>query len=264
MQIRCISTNPVIILLNIYWEYAMVYDDANLEYTVRESKHSKRMQLRVFASGKVEVVLPNGSSRKAIPQFVINNREWIINKLKNLNTTQTHTITALSHGKPTQITLRAIDQHWSVTYAESHLLERIAYQSTESYALQLRGRINDRQECAKALREWLGECASSFLTPWLRNSSIDLQLPFNKVTIRGQKTRWGSCSVKKNINLNYKLLFLPPELVNYLFLHELCHTEIMNHSAQYWALVASFNPNYRQLDNALKAAGKYIPDWAHA
>jgi predicted metal-dependent hydrolase len=77
--------------------------------------------------------------------------------------------------------------------------------------------------------------------------SIQTSLPYNRVSIRGQKTRWGSCSSDKNINLNYKLLFLEPEFVKYIIIHELCHTIHLNHSREFWQLVGDFYPDYRDI-----------------
>jgi predicted metal-dependent hydrolase len=91
--------------------------------------------------------------------------------------------------------------------------------------------------------------------------SQEIALPFEQVTVRGQKTLWASCSAKTNISLNYKLLFLPPELVRYVFIHELCHTIHLNHSRRFWALVAEKEPRYKQLDAELNKGWIYIPAW---
>ena len=77
--------------------------------------------------------------------------------------------------------------------------------------------------------------------------------PFKKITIRNQKTRWGSCSAKKNLNFNYKILFLPEVYRDYIIVHELCHLKELNHSRTFWALVQKTFPNYRELRKELKA-----------
>ncbi|MBL7058823.1 M48 family metallopeptidase [Patescibacteria group bacterium] len=75
---------------------------------------------------------------------------------------------------------------------------------------------------------------------------------YNRVCIRDQKTRWGSCSSNKNLNFNYKLLFLPDHLVDYIVVHELCHLQEMNHSRDFWCLVEQSIEKYRENKNELK------------
>lgn len=76
---------------------------------------------------------------------------------------------------------------------------------------------------------------------WGRITAID----YNRITIRDQKTRWGSCSSLGNINLNYKLILLPHTVADYIIIHELCHRVHMHHKAEFWSLLASFVPDYK-------------------
>ena len=75
---------------------------------------------------------------------------------------------------------------------------------------------------------------------------------YNRISIRKQKTRWGSCSSKNNINLNMNLLHLPPELMDYVLLHELVHTRVKNHSNDFWDELDTVVPNARIIDRKLK------------
>lgn len=75
---------------------------------------------------------------------------------------------------------------------------------------------------------------------------------YNKITIKNQKTRWGSCSRKGNLNFNYKIVHLSPRLADYLIVHELCHIKEFNHSAKFWFLVAREIPDYVSCRNELK------------
>ena len=74
-----------------------------------------------------------------------------------------------------------------------------------------------------------------------------------RVSIRNQKTRWGSCSKRGNLNFSYKLLFLPKELRDFIVVHEICHLKEFNHSQSFWSLVSRVFPNYKELTKKLRA-----------
>lgn len=75
---------------------------------------------------------------------------------------------------------------------------------------------------------------------------------FNRMAIRDQKTCWGSCSKRKNLNFNYKILFLPEHLADYVIAHEICHLQELNHSARFWSLLSRSVPNYLEARKELK------------
>jgi predicted metal-dependent hydrolase len=75
---------------------------------------------------------------------------------------------------------------------------------------------------------------------------------YNKINIKNQKTRWGSCSRKGNLNFNYKIVFLEEKIRDYIIIHELCHLKEFNHSGNFWNLVSEIIPNYRQIRKELK------------
>jgi len=78
------------------------------------------------------------------------------------------------------------------------------------------------------------------------------QFDFNRISIRNQRTRWGSCSSKKNLNFNYRLLFLPKRISDYIIVHELCHLKELNHSRRFWNLVAEVIPDYLDIRKELR------------
>ncbi len=99
------------------------------------------------------------------------------------------------------------------------------------------------------------EEAKRILTGRLKELAGKNSFSYNKVTIRNQKTRWGSCSQKNNINLNMKLVKLPRELIDYVILHELVHTKIKNHSRKFWNELNNFIPDAKVLDKELRKYG---------
>ena len=159
---------------------------------------------------------------------------------------------------PGRIDLRGIAEIWRVDYragASERVLER------PGNRLWVPDGTGDLESIQAALRRWLRRKAHRHLEPWLRHLAEEYGFTINRVFIKSQRTRWGSCSEKKNINLNMKLLFLPEELVHYVMLHELCHTVHLNHSKRYWALVGDHVPDYAARRKALREAWKYVPAW---
>ncbi len=81
---------------------------------------------------------------------------------------------------------------------------------------------------------------------------------YNRVAIRDQRSRWGSCSSKQNLNFNYRLIFLPPELFDYVIVHELCHLAHLNHGKDFWDTVARMLPDFRLRKEALALISPHI------
>ena len=88
--------------------------------------------------------------------------------------------------------------------------------------------------------------------------SKQLNLYPNQIRIKSLRSRWGSCSSKKNINLNWKLIHTPLRVIDYVIVHELCHLVHMNHSKEFWNKVKSHIPDYKKDKNWLKEYGNFI------
>jgi len=159
---------------------------------------------------------------------------------------------------PAQANFLAVQTVWQIEYQYA---ARRYYQMIENSSSRNKVLIfaNEAEATELVLNQWLTEMGRLYLMAGLHAISERLRLPVNAITVRCQKTRWGSCSSKKNISLNRNLLFLRPPVVEYLFIHELCHTRVMNHSKAYWALVEQYLPAYQSLDAELRQAVFQIP-----
>ena len=222
-------------------------------YQVRISQRAKRMQLKISPLGAIEVVLPKNIHPKHVPLFVAEHQHWIKQTQKQM--TALYPPEELLPGK---LSFAATNQQWHLEYLEGKR-PRIA-----EIDGVLKVYSQDDSSAQQALQKWLTRRADEELIPSLHNVSNELALPFKRAVIRAQKTRWGSCSSSGTISINRALLFMPPETVRYLFIHELCHTKEMNHSARYWALVERYMPDYQQHENVLNKGMRLVPRWALA
>jgi predicted metal-dependent hydrolase len=232
----------------------------SLDYTVRESPKAKHVSLKMSIQGNLEVIVPKGFDRKRIPEILQRKQQWIDRVVQRMATQQAIAGADLSEDRPERIALAAIAETWHVEYATSQkpgvrLLER------PGHRLMIQGDVSNPEVCKAILQQWIAHKARLHLPPWLHRVSKETKLPFQQVSIRRQKTIWGSCSVRKTISLNSKLLFLSSDLVRYVLTHELCHTIHLNHSDDFWNLVGKHEPNYETLDASLRDARYLVPWW---
>jgi predicted metal-dependent hydrolase len=224
-------------------------------WTVRVSGRARRLSVRVYPGGRVEVVVPPGASAAAVQKFVGTHRQWIHRRVEDLSTTA-----AVDESLPATMALPAIGRHYSVEYrhcATADARVRIAGENV----LIVSGALHDERAVVGALRDWLAELAREELGSELARVAAAGGFHYARAQIRRQRTRWGSCSANGTVSLNMCLLFLRSQVVRYLLVHELCHTRHMNHSARFWALVASLEPDYRELDRELLRGWQSVPGW---
>ena len=227
-------------------------------YTIRVSHRARNVSLQMSVAGGLEVVVPKGWDQSLLPGILRRKRAWIERAAKRMDARRA--VLEDQPALPDQISLPAIGQVWQVEYqATSSGRMRITQRADNR--LVLSGSVGDVGLCQVALRKWLAHQAGQVLIPWLQEISQEEGLAFRKTTIRGQKTRWGSCSSRGTISLNYKLLFLPRPLVRYVLVHELCHARHMNHSRAFWALVRRKEPNCKELKAQLRGAWRLVPRW---
>lgn len=209
------------------------------------------MKIQIWPHGAVEVVVPRGTRSATVAGFIADQREWIVS---------TQARFALKYREsgslPDRIVLPAIDRNLNV-----HYLQGAPRCNEQPNALLISGNLMDPASLQVQLRTWLRHHARLHLKRETNRLAQVTGLVPERVHIRLQRTRWGSCSSSGTISLNAALLLRSAEELNYVLIHELCHLRHMNHSRRFWQLVARYQPNYRQMETQLDDAWTDTPLW---
>jgi predicted metal-dependent hydrolase len=208
------------------------------------------------------VVVPRGFDWSRIPEILDAKRRWIARAAADVERKRSLAEPVEASVLPESIELHYLDEVWRVEYRPS-ANGSTSVQAREAADLVVRvtGNIGDDAACRRALVRWLVRKGQQVLAPAVQELAWAHGFDLRRVTVRRQKTRWGSCSRDCSISLNVKLLFLPPELVDYVLLHELCHTVHMNHSDRFWHLLGTHDPGFGGKKTALRSAGREVPGW---
>lgn len=222
-------------------------------FAVRVSMRAKRLTVRVHVGGQVEVVVPRGVQAGAVRAFVRRNTRWIDRKVAELGSCAARTA-----GIPSQVVFTATDETFSVSWQQASRCS-LYHDST-----RIRLSSPDEGAALRLLRRWLMQAARRRLVPQAWNLARELGFDLCGISIRRQRTRWGSCSCRGRISLNCALLFMPPAVVRYLMVHELSHLRHLNHSEAFWRTVECHEPGFQQLDRQLSTGWRAVPEWVMA
>lgn len=231
--------------------------DGSLAPRIRVSTRARRLALRVYPDARVEVVVPPRARPREVESFIAAHREWIEDKraqaLRNRPAPEVF--------PPARIDFALAKQSWRVHLAGGSGRLRLTQKAGEGGdILEISGAWT-RAALRKSLLAWLMKAALRQLEPRVAALSAATGIPYSRVSVRRQRSRWGSCSARGTISLNACLLFQRPEVVEYLIIHELAHVRHMNHSARFWQLVERHCADWRALDRELVQGWRRVPQW---
>jgi predicted metal-dependent hydrolase len=223
------------------------------DFTIKRSRRAKTISLRITQRNGLVLTIPQHLHESVGLAFLQQKKSWIEKHLHTIKNKKD------SIELPAKIDLLAINKSILIRYQSANLATISVIESPEQ--ITLLGDINNHEACLACLKTWLIKQAKYYLPIELNTQSERLGLKYTDVTIRQQQTRWGSCSAKKRINLNYKLILLPRVLMEYILIHELCHTVHLNHSATFWRSVKKFCPDFEKYHAELRQVIQYMPAW---
>lgn len=221
-------------------------------WSVRQSPRARRLSVRVFRHGGVEIVVPPRTSAARVSAFVSEHREWIERQRRRSAPPMQWPL------PPPTLVLSALGEEWACVPGASGARLRVR---EETGQLILDGDLAQRDRLRQALTRWLVARALLRFEEPLATLATRMGVVPERLQVRCQRTRWGSCSRRGTISLNACLLFQRPEVLRYLIVHELSHLKHMNHSARFWTEVARHEPDWKALDRELLQGWRRVPSW---
>lgn len=223
----------------------------NIDYVLIQAKRNS-IRLSVNESGDVRVYAPKTMRLRDIDAFVASRKDDVQAMADRVQQRRE----AFEAGHPLENGARLLVLGRPVTLEIRQAAAKRA--KLEEDRLVLAAPETDRAALRALIRKALSEAALKEIRRLIAEHAPEMGVQPGRIAIREQKSRWGSCSDRHNLNFNWKLMLAPPEALEYVVIHELCHLIEFNHGARFWRLVESRMPDYENPKKWLKENGKML------
>ncbi|MBD3363033.1 DUF45 domain-containing protein [Candidatus Dojkabacteria bacterium] len=219
----------------------------NIEYKVKKSSRAKRISIRITNDGNTIVTLPQKVSKKHAHKFVEQKQTWIKNTLKKINKNR------ISYNFKQGEKFIFLDDYLYLNFIHKKLVYPRAEITSENINIY---RDENRELPKNKIKEVIIKTFKKYFRNLVQEAVEEYnsiyQFKYNRIAIKNNKTNWGSCSSKKNLNFTWRLIFAPLDIIDYVVVHELCHLKEQNHSKKFWKLVSKAIPDYKTRKKWLK------------
>ena len=209
-----------------------------------ERSKRKTLSLAILKDGNVIVKAPINMKDADINRFVEDKQSWIREKLASIKENQNKFEDVISHKK-------------CLIYGNKYTLVKSnvkSIQTNDKFEILVPEKFEDNK-VEREISNWFKKFAKKVLGDRLSFIENRINLKSNSFKIGDSRGRWGSCNYSGNIILNYRVVMLPPKIIDYVIVHELCHLIELNHSRNFWANVEKFLPNYELSRKGIKEYG---------
>lgn len=233
----------------------ILYKGENIEYSLIQSTR-KTISIVVDSERRVLVRAPIQVSRQEIQRVVEKKAAWIASKREAIAKCQTQK-QELANGRKLwyqgNVYLLQICTETNSKDKEPDSCAEISDENIIVYVNQ-----GQEEEIRQNLMQWYYCQARQWILQRVEYYNNGLKEYINRICIKDQKSRWGSCSSKRNLNFNWRVILAPPEVADYVVVHELCHLRHMNHSQEFWSEVAGILPDYKERRQWLREHGQKL------
>jgi hypothetical protein len=223
-------------------------NDQTIAYTIRYSSRAKYVNLRFEPVTGLVVIVPEASqyTDSELDEILHRHSRWILkHHSRQQEAHQQHPPRQYVDGE----SLPYLGQEYPLAFHYPTEGSRVTVKLQEAgFLIRVPVSHNGQQRLPNirhALENWYRRTARDYLIPRVAELAESGDFRYQKVFIKNQKTRWGSCSENGNLNFNLRLMMAPPPAIDYIIIHELCHLCELNHSPAFWALLEQHFPDYR-------------------
>jgi len=211
---------------------------------IQYNSRQKHIRLRINSEGRIVLSAPIGTSRSKISGVLNHKQDWLASKIQE-------TQQGLKQNNPAE-KVYLEGRLFLVEFENPKLVIYNIDVDYEQHIVRISGDPGNPQKIAGLLEGWLRKEAKLRLSSLAEGVSEELGIPYKKLFLRNQRTRWGSSSTRGNISLNWRTVMAPLAVQRYLLIHELIHQKHMNHSTRFWLEVERICPEYQKHEAWLK------------
>ena len=226
---------------NIMGVYQISLGEKVISYTLKRSLKARLIWLHIKPQRGLTVTIPRNYELKNLPDYLKANSKWIF---RNLNRYCPENSVPAPAPHRTGNTISYLGKCLKVTRPRNYA--GVPEVKLDHNKLIINICPADKKLSSVELKHWLKDQATTLINMKAAHFSGLIGVCYNHVTIRDQKSRWGSCSCRKNLNFNWRLVMAPEPVLDYVIIHELCHLKDMSHSRSFWKLVAEYCPRWHE------------------
>jgi predicted metal-dependent hydrolase len=219
-----------------------------IPYRIRRSERARRARILVDGHG-VEVVVPRRFPLREVEPFVEEKRHWIERTLRRMSATEAELPPAQLHDRG-EIPYLGERLRLVVRFDARRTREHVALDGSELWLM-----LPPDADLREVVERWYRRRARIEVKERLDAACARTGTTYTGLQIRGQRTRWASCSSSGAMSFNWRLLLAPPEILDYVVEHEVCHLEVLDHSPAFWELLASRCPDWELHEGWLRDHG---------
>jgi predicted metal-dependent hydrolase len=229
-----------------------------ITYIHTVSTKARRLTIKIDKSGQVVVVTPRFVPKIVIDQFVAQHQDWIVGKLATFTKSRKNSTLVSIYGKEYQKRIAYLPGQKLGIIIQG---KAVVFNTPEAHRPQLTSSQMSNPHHAwgkqqdKALERFLKSSAHVYILKRTEQLAKKMGVAYGTITLREQSSRWGSCSSAGNLNFNWRLVHAEPAILDYVIVHELVHRVHMDHSRNFWNLVAQYDPDYQVHRGWLKRQG---------